>query len=191
MKKLLLSSIIGGVILFVWGWAAWTIVPIHAGTYYDINNEKAVVTAMSVNMDKKGVYIFPAMPTSHEQTVVDEYNQKYQAGPVGMIIYDPQGGDPMPASQMIFGIIISLLSAFLAAWFLSRSTAAASNYLSRVVYCGMLGIFVALLSHIVNWNWMNYPLEYTTAWTLDTVIGWILAGLGIAAIVKTPKTSEI
>jgi uncharacterized membrane protein len=188
MKKLLIGSIIGGIILFVWSWLAWTLVPIHSDTIQNINNEEAVVTTMNINMDKKGVYVFPAMPATHDKDVVDEYNQKYQQGPVGMIIYDPQGGDPMPPSQMIIGIIIDILAAFIAGWFLSRSTAVASSYLGRVVFCGMLGIFLALLSHIVNWNWMNYPLDYTTAWALDTIIGWVLAGLGIAAIIKVPKT---
>lgn len=188
MMKLLFGSLIGGIILFVWSWLTWTLVPIHSGTIQNINNEEAVVTAMNINMDKKGVYVFPAIPESHDQVAVDEFNQKYQQGPVGMIIYDPQGSDPMPPSQMIIGLIIDLIAAFFTGWFLSRSTAAASTYMSRVVYCGMLGIFLALLSHIVNWNWMNYPLDYTTAWTLDTIIGWILAGLGIAAIIKVPKT---
>ncbi|MBI5475973.1 MAG: hypothetical protein HY964_04475 [Ignavibacteriales bacterium] len=190
MKQLIFAAIAGGILLFVWGWLAWTIVPVHDGTLHSIENEEAVVTAMNVNMDKKGVYVFPAMPASHDPVAVEEYNQKYQAGPVGMIIYDPHGGDPMSATQMIIGIIISILSAFLAAWFLSRSTAAASNYFGRVIYIGMLGIFITLFSHIVNWNWMNYPLDYTTGWSLDTIIGWIFAGLGIAAIIKTRKISE-
>jgi len=188
MKQLLIGSLIGGIILFIWSWLAWTLVPIHIGTIQNIDNEEAVITAMSINMDKKGVYVFPAMPESHDQAAVEEFNQKYQQGPVGMIFYDPQGGDPMPPSQIILGIIIDIIAAFLAGWFLSRSTAAAANYLGRVIYIGMLGVFVTLLSHIVNWDWMNYPLDYTTAWSLDTIIGWILAGLGIAAIINIPKT---
>ncbi len=191
MKQLLLGALVGGIILFIWGWISWTILPIHTSSIRNINNEEAVISAMHINMDQKGVYVFPAMPVVQDQTLQDEYLQKYQQGPVGMIIYDPGGSEPMMASQMIVGIIISIISSYLAAWFLSRSTAASSNYFARVAYCGVLGIFVSLVSHIVNWNWMGYPMDYTISWVMDAVIGWVLAGFGIAAIVKTQKVETL
>ena len=191
MKQLLLGALVGGIILFVWGWISWTILPIHASSIRNINNEEAVISAMHINMDQKGVYVFPAMPAVQDQTLQDEYLQKYQQGPVGMIIYDPEGSEPMMPNQMIVGLIISMIASYFAGWFLSRSTAVASSYFARVTYCGMLGVFVSLVSHLVNWNWMGYPLDYTTAWIMDAVIGWLLAGLGIAAIIKTPKATAV
>jgi hypothetical protein len=190
MKQLLIAAIIGGIILFVWGWLSWSVFPIHNSSMKSIENEEAVISTMHVNMTQEGVYVFPGMPATQDQAAVDEWTQKNKQGPIGMIIYNPEGSEPMMASQMIVGIIISIISSYLAAWFLSRSTAASSTYLARVAYCGMLGIFVSLVSHVVNWNWMGYPLDYTTSWIMDAVIGWILAGLGIASIIKTPKTSE-
>jgi hypothetical protein len=183
MKKLLISAVIGGIALFIWGWLAW-ILPIHTGSMHTISNEEAVVTAMQVNMEQRGVYVFPGMPPSADQAATDEWKQKYEEGPVGMIIYDPEGSSPMNPSQMIVGLIISMLSAFFVSWFLSRSTAAASTYIARVAYCGMLGIFVSVSVHMVNWNWMGYPLDYTVAWIIDTVIGWLIAGLAIGAVIK-------
>jgi hypothetical protein len=35
---------------------------------------------------------------------------------------------------------------------------------------------------------MNFPLDYTTAVADDTVIAWVLAGLGIGWLIKIPKT---
>jgi len=190
MKRLLFGAVLGGIILFIWGWLSWSVFPIHTASLRNINNEDAVISAMHVNMDQKGVYVFPGMPTSQDPAVMEEWSQKYQQGPVGMIIYDPDGSEPMMPAQMIVGIIISILASYLASWFLSRSTAVTSSYFARVAYCGMLGIFVSLVSHLVNWNWMGYPLDYTMAWIMDAVIGWLLAGLGIASIVKTPKPQE-
>jgi len=189
MKKLLIAGIVGGIILFLWGWLSWSVLPIHTSSMRNIGNEDAVVSSMHINMDQKGVYAFPAMPSTHDQAAMDEWAQKYQQGPVGMIIYNPEGGEPVMSSQMIIGIIISILSSLMAAWFLSRSTAVGSTYILRVAYCGMLGVFVSFVSHLVNWNWMGYPIDYTIAWIMDAVIGWILAGIGIAAIIKAPKTS--
>ena len=187
MKQLLFGALLGGIILFIWGWLSWSVVPLHTSSIRNIVNEDAVISAMHVNMDQKGVYIFPGMPITQDPTLTEEWSQKYRQGPIGMIIYDPDGNEPMMPSQMIVGIIISIMSSFIACWFLSRSTAVNSSYFARVAYCGMLGVFVSLVSHLVNWNWMGYPLDYTIAWIMDAVIGWILAGLGIAAIMKAPK----
>lgn len=186
MKKLLISALAGGVALFIWGWLAW-VLPIHTGSMRTINNEEAVITAMEMNIEQRGVYVFPGMSAAADQTATDEWTQKYEEGPVGMIIYDPAGSNPMSPAQMIIGLIISILSAFFVSWFLSRSTAAASTYIARVAYCGMLGIFVSVSVHLVNWNWMGFPPDYSIAWIIDTVIGWVVAGLAISAIIKMPK----
>jgi hypothetical protein len=89
---------------------------------------------------------------------------------------------------MILGLLIMMITAAMAAWFLSRSTAAASGYIVRVIFCGMLGVFASFVVHLMYWNWFYFPLNYTTAMVADTIIGWLLAGLVIGAIVKTPRS---
>lgn len=187
MKQLLLAALLGGIVLFLWGWLSWSIIPIHNASLLSIENEDAVIAALHVNMDRKGVYAFPAMPTIQDPTIMDEWEQKYKDGPVGMIIYDPEGTEPMKPDQMIIGFILGCISAFIVAWFLSRSTAAMASYFARVAYCGMFGIFIALVSHLTNWNWMGYPIDYTISWIADSIIGWILAGTVLAAIIKIQK----
>jgi hypothetical protein len=122
--------------------------------------------------------------TEEQKAAHAVWEAKYARGPVGMVIYDPAGTSPMMPGQMIVGFINGVLSAMLAAWLLSRSTAASSTYFSRVAFCGALGIFASLVTHVVNWNWMGYPLGFTTGLITDAVVGWMLAGLGIGSIVK-------
>jgi len=190
MKQLLFGALVGCVILFVWGWLTWSLIPIHISSIRNIGNEDSVISAMRINMDRKGVYVFPGMPAPDNKTAMDTYTQKCQRGPMGFIVYNPEGSDPMPVSQMVIGLVLFFISAYIASWFLSRSTAAASGYIVRVSFCGMLGLFISISTHILNWNWMDFPFDYTLSWVLDSVVGWLLAGLGIAAIVKTQKPAE-
>jgi hypothetical protein len=122
-----------------------------------------------------------------EHDAMDAYAKKYEAGPVAMIIYNPMGSSLMMPGQMAVGLLLNILSAMVAAWFLSRSTATTSSYFARVTFCGVFGILISLSAHLVTWNWMGYPLDYVTKWIADSVIGWTLTGLGIAAIVKPSK----
>ena len=194
MRKTFIGGLVGGIILFVWGAVAWKVLPLHEPSMHRMSNEDAVMNTMRTSMGAKGVYFFPAMVEDSKGLSADEqkaaesaWMQKYRQGPTGMIVYDPNGSDPLMPSQMVVGLILSILLSSLAAWFLVRSTAVASPYIMRVTFCGMLGILISFGSHLLMWNWMGFPLDYTTAMVADTIIGWLLAGLGIGAIVKSPK----
>jgi hypothetical protein len=190
MKKITLAGVIGGIILFVWSFLAWALLPLHTPHLRTMANEDSVIAALKTGMDAKGVYFFPGMPppgtrsAEEQQAAEDAWKKKYESGPTGMVVYDPAGSSTMMTAQMITGLVVDILAAMLAAWLLGRSTAMNASYFSRVAYCGTLGIFVSLVAYLAEWNWLGFPLPYTTAMIADAVIGWLLTGLGIGAIVK-------
>jgi hypothetical protein len=189
MKKLLLAGVVGGVIMFVWAMLYWAVLGIGSSSMKNTVDETAVAATLKSNLGPQGVYVLPSMPASQSPADMDAHMKKYEAGPIAMIIYNPSGADPMMTGQLIGGLILNILTCLVAAWFLSRSTASTSSYFSRVAFCGMFGILVSLASHLLNWNWMGYPLDYITKWIVDCVIGFILAGLGIAAFIKPARQS--
>ena len=191
MKKIVIGGLIGGVILFVWSFLAWVILPLHTPTLHKIANEDAVVSALQPALPDKAVYIFPHNPgMSADQAAQNAWMEKTRRGPAGLIIYNPAGSDPMMTSQMVIGFIIDILAALLVAWLLTRSTALASSYFGRVAFCGMFAIFAMLFDYLTMWNWMGYPGDFTIALIVDGLIAWLLAGLGIAAVVKAPRSQQ-
>lgn len=189
MKKIVMAGVAGGVIMFIWAMLYWAVLGIGSSSMQNTLDENAVASALKANLGSRGVYVLPSMPASQNQADMDAHMKKYEAGPIAMIIYNPSGADPMMTGQLIGGLILNILTCMVAAWFLSRSTASTSSYFSRVAFCGMFGILVSLASHLLNWNWMGYPMDYISKWIVDCVIGFILAGLGIAAIVKPPANT--
>jgi hypothetical protein len=188
MVRTILAAVLGGVILVVWGMLAWTVLPVHNDTVQNLPNEDAVIAALQ-GTPQQGVYVFPGMPKDgSDKAAQDAYMERYARGPMGMIVYDPRGGDPMMVSNIVVGLLISILAALVATWIFQRSTAFTGTLLQRLSFFGMLGIFLALATYFTNWNWMGYPLGYTTSMALDSVIAWLLAGLGISMIVKPQKT---
>jgi hypothetical protein len=191
MARTLLAAVLGGVILVVWGMLAWIALPLHKDTVQNLPNEDAVVTALQ-GLPQQGVYIFPGMPkNSSDKAAMDAYMERYSRGPMGMVVYDPRGGDPAMVSNIIIGLLIAFLAAFIATWAYQRSTAITGTFIQRLSFFGMLGMFLAVAAYFNNWNWMGYPLGYTTSMALDTIIAWLLAGLGIMLVVKSPKKAEI
>lgn len=191
MKKTLLGGFVGGVILFVWSFLAWVVLPIHSPALREIPNEDAFVSVIKPALPGKGVYQLPHNPgMSADKAAQDAWMEKTKRGPGGLIIYDPAGSDPMMTGQMIVGLLIDILSALIVAWLLTRSTAMTSSYMSRVMFCGMFAIFATAFDYLTMWNWMGYPADFTTGLIVDALIAWLLAGLGIAAIVKSPASQQ-
>jgi hypothetical protein len=195
MKKIVSAGILGGIILWVWGFLSWVVLPLHLSSIRTIPNETEIVGMLGRSLPEKGVYEFPAMPreaagmpAAEQEAAMAAYMQKYQSGPTGMIFFDPEGKDPFMVNQMISGLLIFILSASMVAWLLSRSTAAGESFLSRIVYCGMIGTLIAVGCHLSDWNWMGYPFDWTRALMFDSIIAWVLAGMGISAIIKQKPT---
>ncbi len=59
----------------------------------------------------------------------------------------------------------------------------------RVLFVTLLGIFGFATVSVPYWNWYGFPTDFTLAEAIDHVVGWFLAGLVLAAIVRpiTPK----
>jgi hypothetical protein len=195
MKTQVIGGLVGGVILFVWGALVWDVFPLHSSWMKTAANEDSILAVMKESMGPQGVYLLPAMPVKSGRTPEElktaekEWARKVEAGPNVLVVYHPAGMSSMESVQMIAGLLISCLSAFVASWLLARSTAFNEGYLARVAFCGVLGVFISLVTHLANFNWFGYPGDYTTAMILDSVGGWVLAGLGIAAIVKYRQPS--
>ena len=96
----------------------------------------------------------------------------------------------MSTGVLVTGFLIDLLAATLVAMLLSSVGSCGQNYWCRVGFIASLGVFTALIGHLSYWNWMHFPLGYTLAFVLDVIIGWTLAGLAIAFIIR-PKTAEV
>ena len=150
MKRVLLAGIVGGLLMFIWSGVAWMALSLHTSTISPMANEDSVITAMKGGMDRKSVYMFPARPKAGDQAATDVWKKKYNQGPVGMVVYNPAGASDLMVAEMGIGLLNSILTAMLAAWILSRSTAEKSGFFARVMFCGTLGLFVCLAVHVAN-----------------------------------------
>jgi hypothetical protein len=182
MKKTIVGGILGGLVYFIWGAVSWMVLPWHMSTMRNLSNEDTVVAALRQNVTESGVYVFPAWPTSSDKASCEAFTAKHKQGPIGTMIYHAEGLDPVMAPAMARGFVLNALCAWLIAHMLSKT--AYRSYGCRVGFVSIGGLFAGLTTHGMYWNWMLFPCNYTAVMLFDTFIGWTLAGLVIAAIVK-------
>ena len=187
MVRTLIAGVAGGIAMFVWTSIAHVMTPLGHTGITPIPNEEPVLAAMQASMgDKPGLYFFPWVDPS-DPNVEQTYTAKAKTNPSGFIIYHPAGTvDGMMPTQLIGEFAKELVQTLIAAFLLSLTVLA--SYLSRVGFVTAIGVSAGIATNVSNLIWYRYPLDYTLAFVTIEVVGALVAGLAIAAIVRTRAT---
>lgn len=187
--RILLGGVLGGVVLFVWGFLYWAVLSDTLLPYKHMADQAAVVEVLQENLPETGIYWFP-MPQHNPDATAEEKQaareaaeESHREGPLGAVIYHAEGGEVMPPSVLVKGFVINFFSALLASILLCCACGR-SGYAARTAFVFGLGLFAAASVHLIAWNFMFNPMGFTLLKIGDTIVGWFLAGLVIAAVVK-------
>ena len=167
MQKNLLLSVLAGVVLFVWGFISWAVLPWHNMVANKFTNEAAVTQALKENSPQQGVYFLPFSEKDHGPN---------QLGAFVNVL--PQGTDMNMGKQMVTGFITQIVGAFLVLMLLGQTRGL--TYWEKVGFVALVGLIIGFVSHAPYWNWFGFPVPYILVTILDTLIGWTLAGLAVA-----------
>lgn len=183
--KTILVGILGGVVMFIWSAIAHVALPIGTMGLSTLTaaNEDAVFSAMKNNIPQPGLYFMPGMdmtktPTDAEQAA---FNTKYTAGPTAFLVYHPIGQAPMSPKQLGSELLATIIAGIFAAFVLASLH---GSWLQRALLIGSLGVFAWFSLSASQWIWYRFPGAFVGGEFLDQVIGWLLAGLVMAKILK-------
>lgn len=187
LKKMLIATLLGALVMFVWGSFSHLTLFIGAG-FKPLPNEDHVMDVLKSNIPEQGLYFFPGIDfgkSTKEQEAI--FEAKFRSGPVGLLVYRPVGNSPFEVSKLIIQLISNLLSVFIAALIVSFLTA---GYWFRVMIVSLLGILACSAVSCIYWNWYEFPTSFFMVQILDMVAGFFLAGLIVCRIISNPILSE-
>lgn len=186
--RTILAAIVGGILMFFWGFA-W-----HMGIGYDHKNIKTftkddpVMSALKENTKGSGFYFFPGRDMSGtlspeaEKVENDRFTEKYKAGPRGILIYSNETAeDPMSPKKLIIEFVSNVICALLAAMIICKSC---GSYFCRVLTVAAIGLAATAAIDVSYWNWYNFPDHMVIGSFVEQGVGFLVMGLGVAAIVK-------
>jgi hypothetical protein len=129
----------------------------------------------------------PGATSEQKKAAMQQFQQKAASGPYGVLIYHPNGGEVLSMPRQLgteFGlnVAVALIAAILLAW------AGLASFASRLGFVTLAGVMVALLTNVEYWNWYGSPANYTLGLMATQVIGFFLAGIVIALIVRPRNT---
>ena len=87
--RVLLGGVIGGVVMFFWGFVFWAVSPFPKQYLPALPDEAAVRRALDDTLPQSGTYVFPSRTEENHDTM----KSRYAAGPVGTVAFHKGGVD--------------------------------------------------------------------------------------------------
>jgi len=180
--RIIVAGIAGGIAMFIWTSIAHVALPLGAVGFSRIPNEKPVLIAMQQSIgSRSGLYFFPWTDMKSSDAMA-QVEAKMKVNPSGLLVYHPPGANGMTIQMLVIEfakeVVVSIIAAFLLAQTILVS------YATRAAFVGLIGLAAGLTTNVSYWNWYGFPGNYTAAYAAIDIVGYIVAGLAIAAIVK-------
>jgi hypothetical protein len=187
MGKKLLAGVLGGIVFFFWSFLAHDFLPLGKAGFKEIPNEQAVLTAMKAAIPDHGLYLLPGLGLSPEATraqqnaAMEARMHKVETGPSGILVYHPSL-DFSFGRALATELGTNILQVLLAIFLLGHTSL--TSFAARWRFITVAGILAAISTNVSYWNWYGFPGSYTLAYICTVAVGFVLAGLVAAAMVK-------
>lgn len=177
VKRVLIAAVVGAVIMFMWGGISHMIIIAGVG-FKPLPSEDKITAVLKSEISQQGLYFFPARDfanTSKEHEAA--WMEKFQNGPVGMLVYRPIGGSPFSPAKLVKQFSSHLLVCLIVSMVASQLI---GGYWRKVLVISLLGAMACAAVSTIYWNWYEFPTEFYLAQWFDQVVGFFLSGLVIS-----------
>ena len=191
MNKLIVPALLTAIVVFIWMFISWTIIPWHNSDIKSIEDE-AVIQQMKSSLNESGIYLYPGEHTDETDAGMEAWVEKFNAGPVvSFMVYHPNGFDPMNPILFLKSFIINFIAAFIAGVLLMMTLAQNPSFWRRVIFVMLLGMFAAFVGPFIEWNWWSFPSGYSMVNAIDLCVTWFFAGLVLAWRIKPELNTQV
>ena len=191
MKKIIIGALVGGIILFLWSFLAWTVLPLHRQTIMYTPTQDSVLKILANSKMETGAYSMP-MIDNRNMTDLSAYHKECEklmeanAGKPMASIYYLKEGYTMSGNTILRGFLINLLAVLCACILLAPTLANNKSFFSRWAMVLIVGVLVTACGPLIEYNWMAWPWNFTVDMIKDIMLNWGIVGLWLAFYFK-PK----
>ena len=174
MKKWLIGSLVGAIIVFVWQFLSWTMLGIHDAEAKYTPAQDSIVSLLSSTLQEDGIYMLPNVPPGSSSEEMEALGEKMNGKPWATVTYKKSyvNGMTMP---MVRGFLIDLFLVFSLIYVLTRG----GTPNSMRIFAGSvaIGLFTWLWGPYTTHNWFQIPMEATYGHLIDALVAWGVVGL--------------
>jgi len=173
MKKYLVGSLVGAIIVFAWQAASWTFLPVHDNSMKYTANQDQIMTALNANITEDGMYRMPSAPTKKGQ---QDMMKSMEGKPSATVIYHQSTNTDM-TMRMIRSFLVDFFLVISLIYILTRG----GTPIPRRAFSGSvaLGLFSFLWLPYTAHVWFELPMHFILGDLVDCLVAWGLCGLWI------------
>ena len=174
MKKWLVGSLVGAILLFAWQTVAWAVANLHSKEYKYVSGQDQLLNAISSSIKEDGQYIIPQAAPGSSAEEKRKHMEQVNGKPVATIIYTAAYKTDM-VTPIIRSFAVDFVLLILVIFLLSRMT---TLTFGSVWMCTLAIGFIAWLWYPYTQNiWFHTPIEIVTGALMDWFVGYGLVGL--------------
>jgi hypothetical protein len=183
--RTLIAAIIGGLVVFAWGYVSHTVLHLAENTIKPLPNAEDVVGRIRADVLEPGIYTFPYCPPAQmkDDKAMAKFEDDYQKGPNGTLIRGRDGEKPMTTNTLLYQFCACVVGSFILALFLGKGSSIAGAITKMFVGAGF-GAFAWVSQDAPMWIWYRFPWDYEQAVLIDALIGWTAAAFVMALVLK-------
>ncbi len=179
MKKLIIASLVGGIILFVWQSLSFMMLQLHSSQMQYTPQQDEILAVLESSGIEEGDYFLPTTPTTAPSAEVqEEYMGKYWGKPWARISYH-KALDMNMGMSLFRGFVIDIFAAFLLVWLLLKF--AEFNMKTSVMASLAIGLIGYLTISYLNSVWFETS---SIPELIDTLAQWGLVGVWLGWYLK-------
>jgi hypothetical protein len=189
-SRIIVAGVAGGVGIFLWGFVAHMLLPLGEAGIHALPHQDKVLPVLSASVKEPGLYIFPwpeaspGTPMPANQEAQKTAAELYKTSPHGLLLFHPPPAAMLSGGQLFTEFATNCVTALLAAALVSLVVSVLRSYGARVLFVTMIGVIAAIAVNVPYWNWYEFPSAFTLAEMIEHIVGFVVAGLVIAVIIK-------
>lgn len=178
MKRLLVASVVGSIILYAVLFIAHVALPIHFSDYKHSAAEDTILQVLSSTLKEEGLYMLPYFDhgSSHEEM---EAKWKERIGkPYALVNYN--ASMEMNPMMYVMSFIYNFMSVLILCIALAVASPRLASYFQRLWFVLLFALFTIFSNIMMQYNWDSYPMHYLGGQIIDMLAGYAVVGLWLA-----------
>jgi len=178
MKKLIIGSIVGGLLIFIWQTLSWTVLQLHDSALAYTPKQDSVMQFLSTQFSADGSYYMPRLEKTASSEEMQKHMESMKGKPYALLQYY-QSYDMSMGANIAKGLVINIIMVAFLCWILMRMT---GNPGTIFTTCLFIGVIVFINSPYTGHIW--YPRADIMAHFIDALVSWGLCGVWLAFYLK-------
>ena len=183
MKRTLLASIIGGILMFIWQFLSWGILNLHEEAQQYTPNQDAIIAALNANLPEEGGYFVPNAPPNASSEEWEKVMKDMEGKPWAVIQYH-KSHDMSMGMNITRQLLADILTVWLFCWLLMRLNI---RTFGSIFLCSLaVALIVFLNSPYTGSIWFQW--FDTTEHLVDALVSWGPVGIWVGLLYNKRPT---